>query len=186
MVYRPGDECHGDVIARGPTTAEWSRRRDRLVVSTMDTDWLRTAHRPVTSRRNTFPCDNQLAPSRRAGGRRRERRVKLPMMFQAEVIDVGALVVVKLCGELDLASVERLRAVERRVADANNPVVFDLADLEFIDVAGIRALVATVDRLRSWGRAVAVCSVPPWTRKVAELVGVSSYLGEVEFVSSPG
>lgn len=111
--------------------------------------------------------------------------MKLPMMFQAEVIDVGALFVVKLCGELDLASVERLRAVERPVADANSPVVFDLADLEFIDVAGIRALVATVDRLRSWGRAVAVCSVPPLTRKVAELVGVSSYLGAVEFVTSP-
>lgn len=107
----------------------------------------------------------------------KEPPMNLPMPFRADV-DTGALVVVKLLGELDLAAVHHLRAMERRLGDVDSHVVFDLEGLEFVDVAGMRALVTMMDRLRSSGCVVGVSSAPRSAENVADLVGASDHLRE--------
>jgi anti-anti-sigma factor len=62
----------------------------------------------------------------------------------------GALL--RIVGELDVASSPRLETELRQLLDAGNVrVVIDMAEVEFIDASGIGTLVTAADRARSEG-----------------------------------
>ncbi len=73
-----------------------------------------------------------------------------PEIFDLSISQHDGLSIVRMSGELDLASSDRLSALLSDLSDQT--VVVDLAELTFIDSSGIAALVAAKDRLRSAGR----------------------------------
>ncbi len=69
-------------------------------------------------------------------------------LLSLAVRQTGSTTVVKLSGDLDIATVELFTESVRRVLDergADGPLVLDLAELRFIGVAGIAALTWTRD-----------------------------------------
>jgi anti-anti-sigma factor len=73
--------------------------------------------------------------------------------------DSGGSVV---AGEIDAASFDRFDlALEALLEDERSEVVLDLARLQFIDVAGLRAIAATGERLHGQGRALVLRAANP-------------------------
>jgi anti-sigma B factor antagonist len=64
------------------------------------------------------------------------------------VVD-GDRVTLVLRGELDIATAPRLRAAVLRHATARREIIVDLAELEFIDSTGVRALVVAAQEART-------------------------------------
>jgi anti-anti-sigma factor len=54
--------------------------------------------------------------------------------------DAGGRTVLRLRGELDLATVEKLRSALKDSVDSSRHVVIDLSELGFIDSSGLREL----------------------------------------------
>ncbi len=98
--------------------------------------------------------------------------------FEAVVCPTPGVTFVLLAGELDIASAPKLvESVEQELGHAAADVVFDLAALEFVDVAGARALVRAVDRVRWAGGSAAVISPSRPVERVVRLLGVDAHLG---------
>jgi anti-anti-sigma factor len=79
-------------------------------------------------------------------------------------------VVVRVLGECDLSNAPCLRAVLDRLADAGRPTVLDLSETEFMDCAGLSAVLAA--RRDDWSLVVAIDRSPAVTRLLA-LVGMA-------------
>jgi len=92
-------------------------------------------------------------------------------------------VVLELAGELDLAAAPRLQS-EIELAERDMPamLVLDLGDLEFIDSAGLRVILAADQRAREQGRVFAVTHGSPQVERLLELTGVDEHL---QIVVSP-
>lgn len=75
-------------------------------------------------------------------------------------------------GELDLATYPTLEhEIDRVLASAPELVVLDLAELQFMDVAGLRALLRLDQRLRREGRRLAVAAIPAASGRLLTLTG---------------
>jgi anti-anti-sigma factor len=89
------------------------------------------------------------------------------------MIDVdGPKVVCKPRGNLDWAAAMSLR---RDVRDSLGPgveIVIDLSPVEFIDAAGMQAVVGSVRLARAFGASARVCNARPPVQRLIELVGV--------------
>ncbi len=89
-----------------------------------------------------------------------------------------------LTGEVDAASFDRFNlALEALVEDERAEVVLDLGALEFIDVAGMRALAVTGERLRGSGRALVVRDASPLVTRCWEILDFEDN-GGVQFVTA--
>jgi anti-sigma B factor antagonist len=92
-----------------------------------------------------------------------------------EVRDAG-WVRVRLRGELDLAGAptvsERLRGLRER----GEPVLLDLDELEFIDMSGLRVLVAAAQEASRDGWSFAVTRGSAQVRRLVGLVGLETQL----------
>ena len=77
--------------------------------------------------------------------------------------------VVRVVGEVDLSNAERLEAAVASTEAAH--VVLDLAGLEYVDSAGIRAIDRGYRELASQGRSLSIVSPPgtraAWTFRIA-------------------
>ena len=92
---------------------------------------------------------------------------------QTEMVPGGA-VVVRVAGELDLASVPRLEdALATVCAD---PTVIDLSECTFLDSSGVRALTSADRELSEAGRRFAVVTSDPGLLRVLEITGVDTML----------
>jgi anti-anti-sigma factor len=81
-----------------------------------------------------------------------------------------AATVLGVSGELDLASFPVLEQAIASVSDsAPELVVLDLAELEFMDVAGLRAVLRSNERLREAGKRLAVASPGHGVRRLLAL-----------------
>ena len=81
--------------------------------------------------------------------------------------------VIRLSGELDMVSVERIRpVVERVLAGGNDRLVFDVSGLEFMDSSGIALLVSAT---RNAGQ-VELRYPTPIVRRLIELTGLTELL----------
>jgi anti-anti-sigma factor len=70
-----------------------------------------------------------------------------PGAFSVEVRREGPRAVVVPCGELDLATVDRVRvAIDRVVAGGCDRVVLDLRETTFMDSTGLRLVIAQAAR----------------------------------------
>jgi anti-anti-sigma factor len=90
---------------------------------------------------------------------------------------------VALAGEVDLSNLQNLRsaldAVCAGIADENTTLVVDLAALDFLDVAGARALVACTAALRDRGVVVELHCAAPIVDRLLRQLGVDGFAGVV-------
>ena len=88
-----------------------------------------------------------------------------------------AATVLAFSGELDLASFPVLEEAIDSIGDsAPELVVLDLGELEFMDVAGMRAVLRADERLRERGKRLAVARPGYGTRRLLTLTGQDSVL----------
>jgi anti-anti-sigma factor len=78
----------------------------------------------------------------------------------------------RLAGELDLASAPRLEhQLEELLGDDIRRVTIDLRDLQFLDSAGLRALLVAHRRLTESGRELLLGPGPQAVQRLFELTG---------------
>jgi anti-sigma B factor antagonist len=86
-------------------------------------------------------------------------------------------IVLALHGELDLVGAPRLQSeIESHTVDAAAIVVLDLDDVQFIDSAGLRVLLAAHERTVERGRRLALTPGSPQVRRLFSIAGVSGHL----------
>jgi anti-sigma B factor antagonist len=91
----------------------------------------------------------------------------------AEVSRENAVAVIRLSGELDMVSVQRVRAViDEALASENERLVFDASELEFMDSSGIALLIAVTREVP----AVEVRNPTAIVRRIIELTGLTEIL----------
>jgi anti-anti-sigma factor len=103
----------------------------------------------------------------------------LPEPFGVETERRGKLLLLRLSGELDLASVGSLEEAVRSASDRANgidAVAIDLRDLAFIDSSGLRALLKTQDELAKKGLRLAVVRGRGQVGEVFEVAGIGKCL----------
>jgi anti-anti-sigma factor len=92
-----------------------------------------------------------------------------------EVRDTGR-VRVRLRGELDLAGAPELSDRLRRLRERGEPVLLDLDELEFIDMSGLRVLLAAAAEASRDGWSFAVTRGSARVRRLIGLVTLKSQL----------
>jgi anti-anti-sigma factor len=95
----------------------------------------------------------------------------------------GERVVLRLDGELDLASVPTLEhAVEGAALDDASELVFDLRGLEFIDSTGLRAILLQDKRSTERGQTFALVRGPEQVQRLMNMTHLDEHL---KIVASP-
>jgi anti-sigma B factor antagonist len=90
-----------------------------------------------------------------------------------EVSREDGMPVIRLSGELDMVSVERVRsAVEAALTAADDRIAFDVSELEFMDSSGIALLVSAARTARQ----VELRHPTPIVRRLIELTGLTELL----------
>jgi anti-anti-sigma factor len=92
-----------------------------------------------------------------------------------EVRDAGR-VRVRLRGELDLAGAPTVSERLRRLRERGEPVLLDLDELEFIDMSGLRVLVAASEEASRDGWSFAVTRGSAQVRRLIGLVRLDRQL----------
>ena len=92
--------------------------------------------------------------------------------FGVTVAATDGVVRVAVVGDLDCASAPRLRQVLDGVADDRRAVV-DLRSTEFVDCAGISALVVAYERRRQLGGELVLEAPSTAARRVLQLTGLA-------------
>ncbi|MDQ1697645.1 MAG: hypothetical protein QOJ03_2998 [Frankiaceae bacterium] len=87
---------------------------------------------------------------------------------------------VALHGELDLVTVEKLRALLREAcAGVPERLVVDLSDVPFVDVLSLSAVLATADALRERGATLTVTGASTAIRRICALLNAEDVLAPV-------
>ena len=103
--------------------------------------------------------------------------------LRIDVRDGPDRVVLGLHGELDLLGAPLLQAeIERVEANAQATVVLDLQDLQFVDSAGLRVILAAHERSREQGKKLAVTPGTEQVQRLFTIAGVSEHL---HIIASP-
>jgi anti-sigma B factor antagonist len=90
-------------------------------------------------------------------------------------------VVLGLHGELDLVGAPLLQAeIENPEIDGTAMVVLDLQDLQFIDSAGLRVILAAHERSQQRGQAFALTRGSQQVQRLLAIAGVNEHLRIVE------
>ena len=93
-----------------------------------------------------------------------------PVLGQSEL--AGTLHVVSVAGELDQATVPRLREELTPALEGDGSVIVDLDGCGFIDSTGLSLLVESRRQLTDGVREFAVCSPDDEVRRLLELTGI--------------
>ncbi len=90
-------------------------------------------------------------------------------------------VVLELHGELDLSAAPLLASeIERAENGEHGALVLDLEDLDFVDSAGLRVILAAHERALGTGREFAVTAGTPQVRRLFEIAGVGAHLRTID------
>jgi anti-anti-sigma factor len=90
-------------------------------------------------------------------------------------------VVLRLGGELDLAGAPLLASeIARTETEEQRILVLDLEDLEFIDSAGLRVILAAHARARERGGDLLLTPGPPQVQRLLTIAGVDSHLHTID------
>ena len=100
-----------------------------------------------------------------------------PEAFSMSVLREGARIEVALRGELDAYSAPQLRAGIVDLGEiAGRHVVLDLAEVGFVDSAGLAAIVSALRLVKDGDGAVSVRAMSPQLHKLFEITGLSRLL----------
>jgi anti-anti-sigma factor len=93
-------------------------------------------------------------------------------MFEIETTRAGPALLLRLSGELDMASVEKLEeAISVAEESTAREIVIDLGELEFMDSCGLRVLLRAYTRTRQDGQRLKF--VPSSHDAVTQLIAVT-------------
>ena len=93
-------------------------------------------------------------------------------LFSAQLVHEDGSVLLALSGELDIATVPILcRAVEAVLSPHLRAVTLDIADLRFVDVAGLRGLLQVKERAEAVDAVFRLRSVRDLARRTIRLAG---------------
>lgn len=83
---------------------------------------------------------------------------------------VGKVLVAKISGRLDSAAAPQIKsALNRLIEEGNHQVVVDLAEVPFVDSAGLAALISAYKRARQGNGDLVLAAVPQSVRIILEL-----------------
>lgn len=92
------------------------------------------------------------------------------------VVADGEAPVIRLHGEIDLSSVEAVRAViSEALAHADTSLVIDLSDVTFFDSSGLGLLVAAKDEGALDGVELVLRAPSPAAQRILELAGTTDW-----------
>lgn len=96
----------------------------------------------------------------------------------AESVDGDGALRLRLTGELDLASADRLRTRLQQLCEAGRQARLDLSGLRFIDATGLHALIAGLQAGRAGGLDLFEVATPlsAAAARLVELVGLGPLL----------
>lgn len=104
--------------------------------------------------------------------------------LRIEVARDGETTVIRLHGELDLASAPAFNAqFEQARSESPSAVVVDLTELEFMDSTGLRSILMAHEHCDENGRRFAVI---PGGRQVARLLEIARVEDHLNFIASLG
>jgi len=100
-----------------------------------------------------------------------------PQRFRVEIRTEPDRVVVQLFGELDLVGAPLLASeLERTETDRPPLLVLDVSELEFVDSAGLRVILAANARARERGAELVLTPTPPQLQRLLSIAGVEEHL----------
>ncbi|HEY1829594.1 MAG TPA: STAS domain-containing protein [Acidimicrobiales bacterium] len=98
-------------------------------------------------------------------------------LLEIETTMEGSAAVVKLVGELDLASSERLFEEFRQVIDSGaTTLVCDVSELAFVDSTGLSMFLMALKRMDANGGSFALRDPTPQVRRILDVAGILSRL----------
>jgi len=98
--------------------------------------------------------------------------------FEVETRSGDGAAVVEVAGSVDAVTAPRLsEALQAAVAGGEPRLVVDLAGVDYVSSAGIRAILSGVKAARSAGGNLAVAAAQPQVREVFELAGLTTIVG---------
>ena len=107
------------------------------------------------------------------------RCAPVALEFSTDVTNTGAMWVVRVAGEVDIATAPRLAATLDAVVKADpTRVLVELDDVTFLDSSGIRALVLAQRRLEDVGAAFVIDGMSEAVKHVLEIAGVLESLSQ--------
>lgn len=93
--------------------------------------------------------------------------------FSISVDRQGPRAVVRVLGELDIATVPKLARTLDGLGPAARDVVIDLSEVWFMDLTAMRRLLRVQDRLAVRGGRLALAAVPDATLRMLRLTGLA-------------
>lgn len=102
-----------------------------------------------------------------------------PLLAVAVRPAVDGSLLLAVTGEIDLATVDRLRDTAFTALAERRPavLVLDLAEVSFLDLSGVSALLAIRARASATGTRVVLCHPQPIVRRVLELTDLLPAFG---------
>ena len=96
------------------------------------------------------------------------------MAFRVSAVPVqsGGAAVFRLAGELDLATVDTVRAAVEESCRSGARVVLDLSEVGFCDSTGLGMIVGLYRRAATAGGDLQLCALQPRIRNLLEVSGV--------------
>jgi anti-anti-sigma factor len=108
--------------------------------------------------------------------------VAVPGNFDVRTERQGSALVVAPMGEIDLATVDLVRAAVERDRSAGDDLVLDLREVGFLDTSGLRYVLEMVERAGRDGFDVRIVRGPRPVQRVFEVSGLEPRL---PFVDEP-
>jgi len=97
------------------------------------------------------------------------------VLFDVQVTQRDGVAVVRVVGELDLATAPQARtAVVRALASGGPDLELDLTAVDFVDSLGLGVVVSALKRVRSRGGHLVVVAAADRVRKPFELTGLDA------------
>ena len=98
-----------------------------------------------------------------------------PPGFEAFVAHQDGCVVVTVRGEVDLAASSRFADVIADALQCSHQVVFDMADVTFLDSTGLRSIIVALNAVQDGG-SVTLRNTPHVVRRVFTIGGIDKFV----------
>jgi anti-sigma B factor antagonist len=97
-----------------------------------------------------------------------------------DVTEENGTLVLRLHGELDMASRKAIEPVVMAAVTTVGSVTLDLAELTFCDSSGLAILITASRKVEANGSSIAVCNMRPPVRRAFEIAGLGDLIPVVE------